>query len=110
VHLETTAKGSALKEWQDLGFITTDRSACSFAKGLLRNLGKDLDHDMPNETLERWLHLTPQFLQLWREVFVQLYIRHGGNKHSHIKEVDISILPQLSGMWKICKYTYLIYV
>ncbi|XP_034098246.1 MTOR-associated protein MEAK7 isoform X1 [Drosophila nasuta] len=97
VHLETTSKGSSIKEWQDLGFITTERSACTFAKGLMRNLSKDLEHTMPNETLERWLHVTPQFLQLWREVFVQLYTRHGGSssKRSLVKEIEICILPQL---------------
>ncbi|KAM8716230.1 hypothetical protein ACLKA7_003159 [Drosophila subpalustris] len=93
--LESTAKGSGIKDWQDLGFITTERSSCAFAKGLMRNIGKDLDHNMPNETLERWLHLTPQFLQLWREVYAQLYTRHGGSKRTHIKEVEICILPQL---------------
>ncbi|KAH8411890.1 hypothetical protein KR222_001284 [Zaprionus bogoriensis] len=95
VHLESTSKGSNIKDWQDLGFITTERSACTFAKGLMRNLSKDLEHTMPNETLERWLHITPQFLQLWREVFVQLYTRHGGSKRSLVKEVEICILPHL---------------
>lgn len=52
---------------------------------------------MPNETLERWLHVTPQFLQLWREVFAQLYTRHGGSKRTIVKEIEISILPQLCG-------------
>lgn len=63
----------------------------------MRNLGKDLEHTMPNETLERWLHVTPQFLQLWREVFAQLYTRHGGSKRTIVKEIEISILPQLCG-------------
>ncbi|XP_030383365.1 MTOR-associated protein MEAK7 [Scaptodrosophila lebanonensis] len=95
VHLESTSKGSNIKDWQDLGFISTERSACTLAKGLLRNLGKDLEHTMRGETLERWLHLTPQFLQIWREVFVQLYARHGGSKRTHFKEMEIPILPQL---------------
>ncbi|XP_064541911.1 MTOR-associated protein MEAK7 [Drosophila montana] len=95
VHLESTLKGSTIKEWQDLGFLTTERSVCSFAKGLMRNLSKDLEHTLHNEALERWLHVTPQFLQLWREVFVQLYTRHGGSKRQIIKDVEISILPQL---------------
>ncbi|XP_030556702.1 MTOR-associated protein MEAK7 [Drosophila novamexicana] len=95
VHLESTSKGSIIKEWQDLGFLTTERSVCSFAKGLMRNLSKDLEHTLHNEALERWLHVTPQFLQLWREVFVQLYTRHGGSKRTIIKDVEISILPQL---------------
>lgn len=98
VHLESTSKGSIIKEWQDLGFLTTERSVCSFAKGLMRNLSKDLEHTLHNEALERWLHVTPQFLQLWREVFVQLYTRHGGSKRTIIKDVEISILPQLCGM------------
>lgn len=87
-----------------MGFITTERSACTFAKGLMRNLGKDLEHTMPNETLERWLHVTPQFLQLWREVFAQLYTRHGGSKRTIVKEIEISILPQL------CGTSYILYI
>ncbi|TDG48588.1 hypothetical protein AWZ03_004917 [Drosophila navojoa] len=95
VQLESTLKGSNIKDWQDLGFITTERSLCSFAKGLMRSLSKDLEHTLHNEALERWLHVTPQFLQLWREVFVQLYTRHGGSKRTIVKEMEISILPQL---------------
>ncbi|KAH8321193.1 MTOR-associated protein MEAK7 [Drosophila kikkawai] len=95
VHLESTSKASGIKEWQDLGFNTTERSACTFAKGLMRNLGKELEHNMPSEVLERWLHVTPQFLQIWREVFNQLYTRHGGSKRNIIKEVQIPILPEL---------------
>lgn len=95
VHLETTSKGSCIKDWQDLGFNTTERSTCTFAKGLMRNLGKELEHSMPNEALERWLHVTPQFLQIWREVFSQLYSRHGGSKRNIIKEIEIPILPEL---------------
>ncbi|KAH8248935.1 hypothetical protein KR032_004384 [Drosophila birchii] len=95
VHLESTSKASGIKDWQDLGFNTTERSACTFAKGLMRNLGKELEHNMPSEVLERWLHVTPQFLQIWREVFNQLYSRHGGSKRNIIKEVQIPILPEL---------------
>ncbi|EDV99216.1 MTOR-associated protein MEAK7 [Drosophila grimshawi] len=95
VHLESTAKTSNIKEWQEMGFITTERSLCSFAKGLMRNLTKDMEHTLSTDALERWLHVTPQFLQLWREVFAQLYTRHGGSKRTIIKEVEIPILPQL---------------
>ncbi|BFF94630.1 MTOR-associated protein MEAK7 [Drosophila madeirensis] len=95
VHLETTAKGSGIKDWQELGFLTTERSACSLAKGLMRNMGNQLEHSMHSEALERWLHVTPQFLLMWREVFVQLYSRHGGSKRHIIKEVEIPILPEL---------------
>lgn len=95
VHLESTAKNSGIKEWHDLGFNTTERSAATFAKGLMRNLGKELEHTMPNDALERWLHVTPQFLQIWREVFSQLYCRHGGSKRNIIKEMEIPILPAL---------------
>ncbi|XP_020806444.1 TLD domain-containing protein 1 [Drosophila serrata] len=95
IHLESTSKTSGIKDWQDLGFNTTERSACSFAKGLMRNLGKELEHNMPSEVLERWLHVTPQFLQIWREVFNQLYSRHGGSKRNIVKEVQIPILPEL---------------
>lgn len=98
VHLESTSKVSGIKDWQDLGFNTTERSAATFAKGLMRNLGRDLEHNMPSDTLERWMHLTPQFLQIWREVFYQLYTRHGGSKRNLIKEVQIPILPELCGM------------
>lgn len=109
VHLESTSKSSNIKDWQDLGFITTERSACTFAKGLMRNLSKDLEHTMPNETLERWLHVTPQFLQLWREVFAQLYTRHGGSRRTLVKEIEICILPQLCGASRIYnnKHTYI---
>ncbi|KAH8282125.1 hypothetical protein KR054_005703 [Drosophila jambulina] len=95
IHLEGTSKSSCIKDWQDLGFNTTERSACTFAKGLMRNLGKELEHNMPSEVLERWMHVTPQFLQIWREVFNQLYSRHGGSKRNIIKEVQIPILPEL---------------
>ncbi|KAH8412844.1 hypothetical protein KR009_006226 [Drosophila setifemur] len=95
VHLESTCKGSGIKDWHELGFITTERSAATFAKGLLRNLSKDQDHTLPIEALERWLHVTPQFLQIWREVFSQLYSRHGGSKRNLIKEMEIAILPEL---------------
>lgn len=109
MHLESTSKSSNIKDWQDLGFITTERSACTFAKGLMRNLSKDLEHTMPNETLERWLHVTPQFLQLWREVFAQLYTRHGGSRRTLVKEIEICILPQLCGASRIYKnkHTYI---
>lgn len=64
---------------------------------------------MPNETLERWLHVTPQFLQLWREVFAQLYTRHGGSRRTLVKEIEICILPQLCGASRIYKnkHTYI---
>ncbi|EDW77895.1 uncharacterized protein Dwil_GK24727 [Drosophila willistoni] len=95
IHLESTSKGSCIKPWQDVGFNTTERSTVTFVKGLVRNLGKETEHNMTNEALERWLHITPQFLQIWREVFVQLYSRHGGSKRTIIKEMEIPILPEL---------------
>jgi len=110
VHLESTAKNSGIKEWHDLGFNTTERSAATFAKGLMRNLGKELEHTMPNDALERWLHVTPQFLQIWREVFSQLYCRHGGSKRNIIKEMEIPILPALCGRTKkIFKFIKIVY-
>ncbi|XP_037959626.1 MTOR-associated protein MEAK7 isoform X2 [Teleopsis dalmanni] len=98
LNIQAQQSSPAYESWKAQGYHSAERSILGFSKGIIRTFTFDNDRYILLENLERWLHLNPVFLQIWREVIVYLYSKHADKAHKLITPLTTHLLPLLEGL------------
>ncbi|XP_067622474.1 MTOR-associated protein MEAK7 isoform X2 [Eurosta solidaginis] len=103
--MESLNRSELFKSWICHGFQSADRTICALSKGLIRSICQGEDTYFNILQLEHWLQINPYFLIMWREVFINLYIKSSMITSKSICTLTSNTIPLLEGIPTDSNYT-----